>query len=96
MPIFFNRVQRGNPRDESAPKKWYLVPKSIGLLKEKEVAKQIIADETTLNPKEAEISIYQLLKVIIRALLNGQTVQLDELGTLRLTFSADLSSRKPS
>ena len=33
-------------------------------MKEKEVAKQI-ADETTLNPKEAEMAVAQLKKVLI-------------------------------
>jgi nucleoid DNA-binding protein len=50
-----------------------------GLVKEKEVAK-LLSDETTLNPKEAEMTLYQLLKVIIRLLLDGHTVQLGELG----------------
>ncbi len=55
-------------------------------LKEKAVSKKI-SDETTLNPKEAEMAIYQLPKVIIDGLLNGQTVQLGELGSFRLTVS---------
>jgi predicted histone-like DNA-binding protein len=54
------------------------------MVKEKEVA-QLLADETTLNPKEAEMSICQLLKVIIRLLLEGHSVQLGDLGSFRLT-----------
>jgi predicted histone-like DNA-binding protein len=83
MALFFKRVQRGNPSNPAAPKLWYPVLKSVGLVKEKEVAKQL-ADETTLNPKEAEMSLYQLFKVIIRLLLDGHTVQLGELGSFRM------------
>jgi predicted histone-like DNA-binding protein len=58
------------------------------MVREKEVAK-LLADETTLNPKEAEMSLYQLLKVIIRLLLDGHTVQLGELGSFRLTVRSE-------
>jgi predicted histone-like DNA-binding protein len=54
------------------------------LIKEKKVA-ELLADETTLNPKEAEMTLFQLFKVIIRLLLDGHTVQLGELGSFRVT-----------
>jgi predicted histone-like DNA-binding protein len=84
MPVFFNKVERGNPSDPSAPKLWYPILKSTKLVKEKDVAK-LLSEETTLNPKEAEMSIYQLFKVVVRLLLDGYTVQLGPLGTFRLT-----------
>lgn len=61
--------------------------KTIGRIDEKQVAKEI-ADETTLNPKEAEMAIYQLQKVVTKALLDGKTVQLGELGTFQLTIKS--------
>jgi predicted histone-like DNA-binding protein len=54
------------------------------MVKEKQLAK-LLADETTLNPKEAEMAMYQLLKVTVNLLLDGHTVQLGELGSFRLT-----------
>jgi predicted histone-like DNA-binding protein len=84
MSLFFKKVQKGNPSNPAAPKLWYPILKSIGLVKEKEVAK-LLADETTLNPKEAEMTVFQLFKVIIRLLLDGHTVQLGELGSFRIT-----------
>jgi predicted histone-like DNA-binding protein len=84
MPVFFNKVERGNPTDLSAPKQWYPVLKSTGLVKEKDVAR-LLSEETTLNPKEAEMSVSQLFKVVVRLLLDGHTVQLGSLGTFRLT-----------
>jgi hypothetical protein len=56
MSIIFNKVERANPQDRTAPKKWYPTLKTISQVGEKEVAKEI-ADETTLNPKEAEMGI---------------------------------------
>lgn len=88
MAIFFKKVQKKNLKDPSGGNLWYPIIKSVGVLKEKEVAK-LIADETTLNPKEAEMTIYQLVKILIREMLNGYTIQLGELGNFRLTIHAE-------
>jgi len=87
MSLIFNKTQRGNPSDVTAPKRWYPLLKSTGLVKEREIA-QFLADETTLNPKEAEMAVSQLFKVATTQLLNGKTVQLGSLGSFRLTASA--------
>ena len=84
MSLLFNPAQRVNPAAPEEPKKWYPVIRSTGMKKERDVAKEI-ADETTLNPKEAEMAIYQLEKIMLRWLLEGKTVQLGELGTFRIT-----------
>lgn len=47
-----------------------------------------MADETTMNPKEAEIAIYEMMKVIKRLLASGYTVQLDDLGSFFLTVDS--------
>jgi predicted histone-like DNA-binding protein len=91
MALFYKKVQRMNPANPSAPKLWYPLLKSVGLVKEKQVAK-LLADETTLNPKEAEMTLYQLLKVIVSLLLDGHTVQLGELGSFRLTSRSEGSA----
>ena len=88
MSLFYNIVQRRNPLKKDEPVKYYPVLKSLGKVSEKEVAR-LIADETTLNPKEAEMTIYQLEKVLKRVLLDGHTVQLGELGTFMLTANSE-------
>jgi predicted histone-like DNA-binding protein len=93
MPLFYKKVQRGNPANPSAPKLWYPILKSVGLVREKQVAK-LLADETTLNPKEAEMTLFQLLKVIVNLLLEGHTVQLGELGSFHLTARSEGSEKE--
>ncbi|MDR1407102.1 MAG: HU family DNA-binding protein [Tannerella sp.] len=93
MSLFYKKMQRANPRDPQAPKLWYPILKSVGLVREKEVGR-LLAEETTLNPKEAEMTLYQLLKVIIRLLLDGHTVQLGELGTFRLVIRTEGSENE--
>ncbi len=83
MPLLYKKIRRVVPNNPKASK-FYLILKSIGRMGEREVACEI-ADETTLNPKEAEMAIYQFQKVLTKALLNGKTVQLGELGTFQLT-----------
>lgn len=93
MPIFYNKVQRKNPSKPADPAKWYPALRRVSQMKEKEVAK-LIADETTLNPKEAEMGISQLQKVLVRALLGGQSVQLGDWGTFYLTLSSEGSAKE--
>ena len=88
MAVFYNKMQRRNPSDASATPKWYPTLRSTGMLKEKEVARQI-ADETTLNPKEAEMALSQLQKIMLRALHNGQSIQLGDWGSFHLTLNAE-------
>jgi predicted histone-like DNA-binding protein len=88
MSILLNPVQRGNPRDDKAPKKWYPVQHETGQLSETQVAK-LVADETTLNEGEALMAIRQLHKVILRALLNGQSVKIGNWGSFTTTLSTE-------
>ena len=93
MPILFNKVERVNPQDITAPRKWFPILKTITQVKEKQVAKEI-ADETTLNPKEAEMALSQLEKVLIRNLLASNSVQLGDWGSFRLTCNGEGSDAK--
>ena len=88
MPILFNKVERANPQNRTAPKKWFPILKTISQIKEKAVAREI-ADETTLNPKEAEMALSQLEKVLIRNLLASNSVQLGDWGSFRLTCNSE-------
>lgn len=49
----------------------------------------MIADETTFNPKEAEMAIYQLKKVMESLLQDSYTVQMGKLGSFSLTITAE-------
>ena len=52
MLILYNKAARKNLSKPKEAAKWYPVLRSTGMLKEREVPK-LIADKTTLNPKEA-------------------------------------------
>jgi predicted histone-like DNA-binding protein len=87
MALFYNKVERGNPLNAAAPKKWYAVLKSLGQIGEKEVAK-MVAEETTINRKEVELALDQFEKVLIRLLLDGHSVKLGDWGSFYLTCNS--------
>ena len=88
MAIFIRAIKSVNPRDKDATKKWYAVQNSTGLVGETKVA-ELIADETTLNPSEALMSIRQLRKIIERLMADGHSVKLGDWGT----FSPSVNSK---
>ncbi len=93
MSLFFKKVERSNPRDIKAPKKWYASLKSIGLKKEKEIA-VLAAEGTTLDPKEAQLAYSRFGIVVLRALLDGHTVEIENFGTFRLTIHSEGTDKK--
>ena len=93
MPIVLNKVARENPMDRTAPKKWYVTLKTVTQLREKEVARQI-AEETTLNRKEAEMGLSQLEKVLLSNLLASNSVQLGDWGSFYLTCNSEGADTK--
>lgn len=88
MSIFLNAVQRYNPSKPEEAKKWYPVQYTVKLVEESEVA-ELLADETTLNPMEAQMAIRQLRKVLQRLLLDGKSVKLGNWGTFGVTLNTE-------
>lgn len=86
MTILVKPVQRVNPQDVTAEKKWYPVQSTVRQVDESEVAMEI-ADETTLNASEALMAIRQLRKIMQRHLLNSESVQLGDWGSFYTTLS---------
>lgn len=87
MSIFIKPVQRGNPSDKTAAKKWFFVQKTMGIAEEAEVA-DLMADETTLNPSEARMAIRQFRKVLERLLQSGRSVRLGDFGIFSTTLNS--------
>jgi predicted histone-like DNA-binding protein len=88
MSILFNKIERGNPQNPTAPKKWFTSLKTLNRVSEKEVAK-LVSDETTINRKEVEMALDQFQKILVRLLLDSHSVELGDWGTFRLTCSGE-------
>jgi predicted histone-like DNA-binding protein len=90
MAVFFKKTQRSDPRNPAGARKWYLILKSLSTKRTKEIARRM-SDETTMNPKEAEMALYELVKVMKSIFKEGSTVQIDDLGTFYLTGNSSAS-----
>jgi len=93
MALFYRKIEKKNMKDPDGPKLWYAVLRSVGVVTEKELA-ILLADETTLNPKEAEMAIHQLQKILLRVMLDSKTIRLGEVGNFRLTAHSEASEKK--
>lgn len=82
MSIFLKPVQRRNPLKPDEVMKWYPVQNTVKMVDESEVA-ELIADETTLNPMEAQMAIRQLRKIVQRLLLDGKRREAGQLGLVQ-------------
>lgn len=88
MSIFLKKIQRINPLEKEAPKKWYAVQVTTEQMNETAVA-EAISDETTLNAGEAMMAIRQLRKVILEALRNGKSVKLGNWGSFHAAIESE-------
>lgn len=93
MAILVKPVQRANPSDEKAPKKWYVTQVTAAQVDETQVAMDL-AEETTLNPSEAMMAIRQLRKILLRRLLGSESVKLGNWGSFSVTLSSTGSDTK--
>ena len=84
----YKKVMRKNPMEPGDPAKFYMQPVSDG-----RVDKRMITDDLVLvsSLSRGDISsvIENLIDIMPKYLLMGKSVQLGELGTLRVSFSSE-------
>jgi predicted histone-like DNA-binding protein len=84
----YKLVQKGNPRDLSAPKKFYANHVSSGRKTLRSISRDI-EDRSSLSRGDIGNALDNLVDQIPKYLLDGQTVNLGELGSFRLTISSE-------
>jgi predicted histone-like DNA-binding protein len=88
MPVTYRLVQKGNPGDASAPKKFYATPAPRSKTTIKEISKDI-SDISSLNYGDISNVLNNFVQLIPKYLANGNIVSLGEIGDLRLNFSSE-------
>ncbi len=86
--INYGLIQRVNPRDLEAPRKFYAVKQPQGEVSVRQLARQI-SRETMLGLVETTAVIEALLQAVPENLVQGKVVRLGELGSFRLTLSSE-------
>lgn len=84
----YKLVKRGNPQNENAPKKWYASPLSETAQDVKAMTRAA-TENTTVAPKEMEAALELLGNYARQQLLQGHSVKVGDLGTLRITIQSE-------
>jgi predicted histone-like DNA-binding protein len=84
----YKLVEKSNPRDLTAPKKFYASHVLSGKKTLGNISRDI-EDISSLSRGDISNVLQNLVDQIPKYLLEGQTVSLGELGTLRLTLSSE-------
>ena len=88
MTVKFNIVERGNPADRQAPKKFYPSIQSSGRLTTRELA-EMAAERSTLSTMDMMAAIEGFLAIIPQQLAKGNIVELGDFGSYWLKTTSD-------
>jgi predicted histone-like DNA-binding protein len=83
MSVKFNVVERGNPANPTAPKKFYPSVVSSGRVSNQELV-ETAARETALDTADLLAALESFLKIIPREMAKGNIVDLGDFGTFWL------------
>lgn len=88
MTVKFNVVERGNPTNREAPKKFYPSILSSGRVTTRELAERA-AQMSTLTTTDMVAAIESLLTIIPDELAKGNIVELGDFGSFWLRTTSD-------
>jgi predicted histone-like DNA-binding protein len=88
MSVKFNIVERGNPANPAAPKKFYPSIQSSGRVSTRELA-EMASQMSTLSSVDMVAAIESFLTIIPRELAKGNIVELGDFGSFWLRSTSD-------
>jgi len=88
MSVKYSVVSKKDPRNPSAPPKYYASLKNSGRSSLRQVATQI-GKISTVSTADTMATLEGLLSVVPQELLEGRIVELGELGTFRLSAKSE-------
>ena len=88
MSIKYSVQQKGNPRNPTAPKKWYAVVKSTGELTFRNMSREIAGISTTVSDTDVLAVLSVLTKELIRHLENGEIVRFGDFGSFQISMGS--------
>ena len=88
MTVKYNVVERGNPANPEAPKKFYVSIQSSGRVTTRELAEQA-AQMSTLTTVDMMAAIESFLAIVPAELAKGNIVELGDFGTFWLRTTSE-------
>ena len=89
----YRKIVRTNPQAPTAPGKYYAQPVAEGTVTKKTLAEDLVLI-SSLSRGDISSVIENLIDILPKYLLMGKSVQLGELGTLRVSFSSEGAETK--
>lgn len=89
MPVQYTLSEKGNPADQTAPKKFYANAKSTGEVTFRSLSKEIAAGSTTVSDTDVLAVLNDLSKVLSRHLAEGRIVRFGDFGSFSITLSSE-------
>jgi predicted histone-like DNA-binding protein len=83
----YKMIKRINPQDRTQAK-WYASPVNDGKITKTDLAKEIV-NMSALSRGDVSSVIENLLDILPKYLLMGKSVNLGELGTIRVSFGSE-------
>ena len=88
MTVKYNIVERANPTNRAAPKKFYASIRSSGRVTTRELAEQA-AQMSTLTTVDVMAAIESFLAIVSAELAKGNIVELGDFGSFWLRMSSE-------
>ncbi len=88
MALKYGLVQRGNPRDPNAPKKYYAVNKNTGDVGIRELS-AIIAEISTVSEIDTAAVIEAMIIKVPELIADGKIVRLGDFGSFYVTLKSE-------
>jgi len=89
MSVNYVLVERGNPGNSDAPKKFYALAKSSGELTFRKLSKEIAQGGTTVSDTDVLAVLNDLTKILCRHLENGEIVRFGDFGTFQIALTSE-------
>jgi predicted histone-like DNA-binding protein len=89
MSVQYVIIERGNPGNPDAPKKFYAQAKGSGELTFKKLSKEIAESGTTVSDTDVLAVLNDLTKVLKRHLEAGEIVRFGDFGTFQISLSSN-------
>jgi predicted histone-like DNA-binding protein len=88
MSVKYNIVERGNPSNREAPKKFYPSIQSTGRVTTREMA-EMAAQRSTLSTMDMMAAIESFLAIVPEQLAKGNIIELGEFGSFWLRSNSE-------
>ena len=88
MAVPYVVIERGNPMDSNAPKKFYAQAKSSGEITFKKLGKEIAEGSTTVSDTDVMAVLNDLIKLLRRHLSDGKIVRLGDFGSFQISLGS--------